>query len=264
MKPKRHPPLHNLRRTALKVFLIALILLGISWKQKSVLPPPEELLPDLSQDPIQAAIFEEDFIFEYLDKEYHVEPVADYELWGLVVTHNNIHSIADMYHDKTSVDIKDLCVVWGDNIESSLYQKLEYSSAPWTCYVEGSRNDYRQFNGSQFSNNHLLADNKNVHDLIKSATIGDQVHLSGMLVNYSPASNPDWKRKSSLVRDDTGNGACEVMYVEQIEILKKANPGWHKVFRISKNITLGLLVLMPLLFLLSVYLDHNRSYRTRP
>jgi hypothetical protein len=33
-------------------------------------------------------------------------------------------------------------------------------------------------------------------------------------------------RVSSEVRTDTGNGACEVLYVESLDLLKSAASGW--------------------------------------
>jgi hypothetical protein len=40
-------------------------------------------------------------------------------------------------------------------------------------------------------------------------------------------------RNSSLVRTDTGNGACEVVFVEEIEVLKLGNAPWRKAAQAS-------------------------------
>ena len=68
--------------------------------------------------PEQTEIDDGTFDFTYKGQRVEVEPVADYEMWGLVVSHNNIKSIADIYHDSSSVDTKDLCVVWGDSLRN--------------------------------------------------------------------------------------------------------------------------------------------------
>jgi hypothetical protein len=45
---------------------------------------------------------------------------------------------------------------------------------------------------------------------------GDRVRIEGWLVE---ATAPDgWRWRSSLTREDTGNGACELVYVCAIEV----------------------------------------------
>ncbi len=41
--------------------------------------------------------------------------------------------------------------------------------------------------------------------------------MSGDLVVVSAKDRPEWR--TSLTRDDTGAGACELMYVESLKIL---------------------------------------------
>ena len=107
---------------------------AISWYFKGSLAEPSDIDSALLQPPLQEPLEAEPFSFVYKGKECLVEPVATYELWGLVVSHNNIHSVADIYHDSTSVDTKDLCVVWGDNLDSDDYRRVDFKSGPWTCY----------------------------------------------------------------------------------------------------------------------------------
>jgi hypothetical protein len=45
-------------------------------------------------------------------------------------------------------------------------------------------------------------------------------------VNYSQPAN-QFFRGSSTVRDDTGDGACETVYVNEFKILQRANPVWR-------------------------------------
>ena len=52
--------------------------------------------------------------------------------------------------------------------------------------------------------------------MIKGARKGQVVALEGYLVKV--ISKDGWWWKSSLTRNDTGNGACEVIWVEEVEI----------------------------------------------
>ena len=45
---------------------------------------------------------------------------------------------------------------------------------------------------------------------------GDVVSLDGMLVEADKANG--WRWRSSLTRDDTGNGACELVYVQSLTV----------------------------------------------
>ena len=65
------------------------------------------------------------------------------------------------------------------------------------------------------ANNHLIAATPQVAAVISRLRAGQVVKLRGYLVN---AAKPDGFRWStSLSRTDTGNGACELFYVEAVQ-----------------------------------------------
>lgn len=238
-------------KTAYQLGFVLLLLSAALWiyssSAKRELPDVSEIDPALMNQPVQQPVRLDPFTFEYMEKRYIVKPLAVYEIWGLVVTHNDISSIADMYHDSSSVDFKDLCVIWGKNLSSNNFHQVKYHSEPWTCfYRPQSRAAWEQFSPNELSNNHLLSRRDEVREVIRNATVGDQIHMKGLLVGYAEESYPQYMRTSSLVRDDTGNGACEVMFVEAARIIKEGNPTWKQVFGFSKSATLWLLVLVPL------------------
>ena len=63
------------------------------------------------------------------------------------------------------------------------------------------------------SNTHLIPATDRVETALKSTHIGDIIHLKGLLVRVSADDGYSWS--SSLSRDDTGWGACELMYVQE-------------------------------------------------
>lgn len=243
------------------MFIAVLAVLALSWwldGKRKMLPDESQIVAELDRDPIQTPTADRAFIFEYLGDGYRVEPVANYRIWGLVVTHNDIHSFIDIYHDENSVDFKDLCVIWGDNIIDNVHKKFHFWSEPWTCFMQADdRADYQKFNRLQISNNHLLSDQDWIRQTISDVTIGDQIYLEGQLINYAPRNQPLQLRKSSLVRSDTGNGACEVMFVDDVKVLKKGNPIWHQRYHWSRVALKILLLGLPLMFLLNVYLEQR-------
>jgi hypothetical protein len=65
------------------------------------------------------------------------------------------------------------------------------------------------------SNMHLIPADKSVRQAMERVRPGELVHIEGFLVD---ASRPDgWHWNTSLRRDDTGSGACELVYVEELE-----------------------------------------------
>ena len=74
----------------------------------------------------------------------------------------------------------------------------------------------------QCSNNHLIPADTRVKKAIKKIKKGDHIRITGYLV-YIDGKKSDgttffWN--SSTTRDDDGDGACEVIYVTDVEWLK--------------------------------------------
>lgn len=250
--------LKSITKTLNALLFFALIVSAISYYKIKGLPDKTAISPLLSENPIQTETERKKFEFNYEGKDYIVEPMFDYELSGLIVTHNNIASITDAYHTSKSVDIKDLCVIWGDNFNDNIHKKLKFWSEAWTCFYQ--YDDYEigsKFRGDQLSNNHLLSDKASVRAKIKKAKIGDQIKLRGMLVSYHPKRFPDMARTSSTIRTDQGNGACEVVFVEDFQILKVWQKRWADIYRISKGVLFITLVLKILSFLVFPYLEYR-------
>jgi hypothetical protein len=66
------------------------------------------------------------------------------------------------------------------------------------------------------ANMHMIPATEGIENRLRSLDPGDRVRLSGYLVE---AQGPDgWRWRSSLSREDTGAGACEVVWVERLEL----------------------------------------------
>ncbi len=216
------------------------------------LPDPEIIIPESYQDPIQTNVDEENFNFTYRDTEYRVKPITDYEIWGMITTHNNINAWYNYYHDENSVNFKDICLAWGDNLKTRVYQDTKFSSGEWTCYYElwGEEN-IKKFNPLQVSNSHLIAADEKTQEIIKKMRKGDQVYIRGKLVGYAKNSDPEnMYRMSSLVRDDDG---CEIIYVEEAKILKRGKILIYTINQMSKYGVYTLLIVSIFVFLYNFF-----------
>jgi hypothetical protein len=64
------------------------------------------------------------------------------------------------------------------------------------------------------ANMHMVPATAAVERTLKSLRSGQQIKISGYLIEVRA---PDgWRWKSSLTREDTGAGACELVWVENI------------------------------------------------
>lgn len=84
------------------------------------------------------------------------------------------------------------------------------------------------------ANNHLIPANAAIRSAIRHLRVGQIAELNGWLVD---ADGPDsFKWRTSRRRDDTGNGACELIYVEKLNAWDQpgAMPAANPVFAIAR------------------------------
>lgn len=58
------------------------------------------------------------------------------------------------------------------------------------------------------------------------------MNVTGVLIDTAKKfENTTTEWRSSTTRDDTGAGACEVIYVEDVEILQKGHPIYRLIYQ---------------------------------
>ena len=146
---------------------------------------------------------------------YIVTPLFNYELYGLVVSQHRSDSLLDISHRRWQdyLNIKDLCVVWGRNITQRRLPQDEILEPRFHLHVRLSRRRRRPccFRAAPVEQPHPLRRRK-LSRRVLDARPGDQIYFKGYLVSYSQPAN-QFTRGTSTVRDDTGNGACETVFV---------------------------------------------------
>jgi len=221
------------RRLVQLLLASGLILLAAATWQKEALPPPQILNPELLQEPEQTEVKKATFDTTVNGVTYTIHPLYTYHLYGMVVSMHDSKTWWDYIHREWNdhLNVMDLCVVWGNNLRGDNYKNVDYSSGQFVCYFQPkSMEAYQAFDQAALSNNHLLTDNPDIARTIRSVRIGDQVRFRGYLAEYSHNHDGQpFKRGTSIVRTDTGNGACETIYVEDFEILKRGGGPWRKL-----------------------------------
>lgn len=229
---------------------VSLIWLFVSFWNRNDLPRDVDLLPALASEPKQDATDKRPFVAIYNEVEYLVEPEYEYELYGMIVSYRHHEGDSRMHRRAGDhLNMLDVCVVWGGNAANPLLHKLDFWNGIFTCNVKTSDQDaWDSFDIYKLSNNHLISDDDFIRDQVKGIRIGDQIRVRGYLASYS--NDGGGKRGTSTTRLDTGDGACETLYVEHFDVIRAATSGW----RISMYASLAI-------FLLAVFFHFRRPYR---
>ena len=233
------------------IFTISLLACIYLYFYKDQLPATS--FYDLEQlgDPIQQKTNQESFSTRASGQDYLISPMYDYELEGIVVSYHDADDFTDITHHrrwKDFINLRDLCVVWGGNVASGVYQDMDFHNGTWTCWYSWPDSEVRdRFEETQLSNNHLLIDDENIKRKLMQSEPGDHIRLKGMLVTYSNPGN-GFYRGTSTTRTDRGNGACETIYVTEFELVKKANQTLRSFYSLTFWTTIASLLGIVVMF----------------
>lgn len=237
------------------LFVVSFIAATILYFFKDELPPASFYDLENLNEPIQEATAMEEFLTQVEDEKYLIVPKFDYQLDGVVVSYNNAGDFTDYFHRYVNdyLNLRDLCVIWGDNVETGVYLETDFHNDSWNCWIRWPNHEVRKrFDMAQISNNHVLIDNPAVEQKLMRAEPGDHIRFKGILAEYR---NPrtGFRRGTSITRTDTGNGACETIYVTDFEIVKKANRGLRMGFAIARWSAIAALIGIAFMFVFAPY-----------
>mgnify|MGYP001176277308 FL=1 len=224
------------------ILIISFAILVISFWNRNELPDKKDMDPQLAVEPIQEMIQLPEFSVNVDGNDYFIQPKYDYELYGMVVSYR-VHNSDTGAHLRWGdhLNVADYCVVWSENAFEAHLNEMTFRNQEWTCYYQyPNREVGSSFNKEKLSNNHLITGDSSIRDRIKKIGIGDQIRIKGWLSSYS--STDRLSRGTSITRSDTGNGACETIYVNEIDIIRIHNSNWRILMYVSLLIFLATLV----------------------
>ncbi len=144
---------------------------------------------------------------------YEIIPTARFDIKAKV-----LGSKRYIFGREADISPVDLALGWGPMSDEAILQHIQISQGNrfYRWRVKEFPIPRRQIETNS-ANMHLIPANKSVADKIKAARHGDIITLSGHLVNIK--GKDGWMWKSSLTRQDTGSGACELIWVEQFDVV---------------------------------------------
>ena len=192
-----------------KLFVVGAMVWG-SWSrfaERPVHPPDGEIAP---AEPRQ---WQTESAEAVKIGRWTLTPRANYEITARVLGHED-------YHFDTLADLipADLALGWGPMSDNRVLRHIEISQSGRFYFwrVPQAEAGDLQFIALHSANTHVIPNDGVVAQQLAAVRVGQVVQLSGELVDGT-RDDGRWIR-SSLVRNDTGAGACEVLLVKSVQL----------------------------------------------
>jgi hypothetical protein len=144
--------------------------------------------------------------------EFEITPRANYDIEARVLS-------VEPYTMDGGAKLSpiDFAVGWGPMSDTAVLDhfRIDQGARFFTIYPDETAIDLRTALLSG-ANMHLIPSTGRVRDQLEDVRPGNLVRLKGYLVNAAGPNGYAWN--SSLTREDTGAGACELFYVESVEM----------------------------------------------
>jgi hypothetical protein len=194
-----------------KALTISLVLLAAlawrDWSHREIMHEPGILV---SESPRQTGINEP---VPIRIEDYRLTPRAKFDLRARVLSTENYS-----WGGEADLSPVDFALGWGPMSDQAVLDRISITQgARWyfTRYeLPAPLPDRDIINNS--SNMHMIPANPWVRKKLKEIRKGNIVQFQGSLVDVDADSGFIWR--TSLRRDDTGNGSCEIFYVESLYI----------------------------------------------
>lgn len=189
--------------------IIVVIVIGLYWFW------PEKIITypagvTASEQPEQTNLTES---IEWQKDNFKLKALVEYKIKARVLSRNTF-SIGK----ESRISPLDLALGWGPMSDQSVMDQIQVTqSNRWYHW----RTDSYPIPG-----NEIILNSANVHIIPKDESIekkfdkiykGSLIEMRGYLVEVK--TDEGWRWVSSLRRDDTGGGSCELFWVEELKIL---------------------------------------------
>ena len=160
------------------------------------------------QQPIQSSSKQQAFTHN----GYHITPLEDFSIEARVLA-------AKDYTFGREADLApvDLALGWGKMSDEAVLSKINISQSNrfYHWRVDAFPIPRKEIE-LQSGNMHMIPADNQVEKTLKSVRPGQIVKITGYLIEAKAADG--WRWKSSLTREDTGTGACELIFVKSLTI----------------------------------------------
>lgn len=194
-----------------KILILIAVIALVYWifRTPEISHPPGILAPDPpNQQRISEKITWEKDSFQY-------RAMADFNLIGRVLS-------IRFYGNDDMSDFcpADLAMGWNRMSDQKVVDKISIKQQHrWYVWRTDNFPIPRAEIESSSSNIHIIPANDEIEDKLNDVIRGNIISLKGKLVNINEKDN-NFTYKTSLNREDTGGGACEILWLEELKIIK--------------------------------------------
>jgi hypothetical protein len=177
------------------------------WSTRAVVPGPGIVA---IQAPLQVDL---SGAAEFVHRGYQFRPLARFRVEARVLG-------VERYRVGREAELAplDFALGWGPMSDDKILNRLSISQG--NRYYYYSWKDQPPIPQTQIvahsANMHMIPADSEVEQLLGRVRVGQVVKLSGNLVAIRATDG--WQWQSSLSRHDTGNGACELVWVKEVQI----------------------------------------------
>jgi len=184
--------------------LVMLVVLSAVGCTLEVHYPPGEIAPN---SPIQEKLTSAQV---HLVGKYAVRPVARFQVEARVLSTERYR-----FDRGATLSPVDLALGWGPMSDQTVLDQIDISQGG--RFYRWRVKNYpipRQQIIEHSANMHMIPANDEVRNDLLAVRVGEVVHIEGYLVVATSEDGAIWK--TSLTRKDSGDGACELVWVENI------------------------------------------------
>lgn len=194
-----------MRKFLIVLVAVALVVAYQNWRQRPVVHDPGILV---NLNPVQKNVAA---AIPFRHEEFSVTPRAEFDIQARVLGRETYS-----FGMESELSPIDLALGWGKMSDQAVIDRMEirqggrwyftrYDLPPPIPEQEIIRNS---------ANMHMIPANKSIAAALKTIRPGEVIRIRGHLVDVDHESG--WKWRTSLTRNDTGQGACELIYVEDV------------------------------------------------
>ena len=194
-------------RWGLALLSLLVGLLGFWWWQGRPLAQPPGVLAPL--EPVQTEPESRD---QWTFHEHQITPLADFELHARVLS-------TERYRFDRAAQLSpvDFALGWGPMSDSKIIKAFTIRQRDrWYFWSSGNLPIPADQVICHSANMHMIPANASVERRLLAVRAGQIVALRGKLIRAD--GKDGWHWLSSLSRTDTGDGSCEVVWVDRVAV----------------------------------------------
>lgn len=147
--------------------------------------------------------------------EFTIQALAEYDIKARVLSRNNF-----TLGEESNLSPFDLALGWGPMSDQSIIDKIDISqSNRWYHWQADILTIPAREISLNSANVHIIPKDELIEAKFDNVYRGSLIEMKGYLVKVTKTDG--WRWISSLKRDDTGGGSCELLWVDEINVLDK-------------------------------------------